>query len=592
MKLRPLAALGLLLLCSVAWVQGFAQPAPRFEPTAPAAGQPVRTINGVPDTGQFLPDTAILGRIDGRVFRVLEFRERWFASYLLDRPKADSAGRFQFLNSMVNKEVLAALAREVARPLNFEDRATLRETRQRLLSNATFARLIADSVRYTNDEVRHLYEQGKYQLHLQRIVASDPGTAERARADVLAGRLGWEEAARRYPKLRDQDLGWVRRDSLGPATALEIFDLPDGGVSTVRRAGTEWWFARVTARRPVVQPQFQQVARLLAQEILALKLAERTEALRAQMRTRIGMAYDTTNIAWAASLFAETERQVQSDDPTPVIDMTGAVPDFQPEDTSRVLARWRDGRFSLGDFLAIYNSTPVIGRDKVGSFVAFRDLLDRYVLEPYMAELAVERGLDRDSLVLAGMAKKEEQLRVEHLFADSVESRLWVSDQERRKYYEDHLPDFYGLQSVTYAAFGRPTRAGTDSLVARLRAGEPATDILHADSLAGLFLGAIKVEGERDAGEYHGLVFNELREGQIKVLGPDRQGAYLVLQKLVHDPGRQLTFQEVQGLVDESVQNLKAERMLQEFIARHRARHDIELYPERLMLVRLTDPRD
>ena len=43
--------------------------------------------------------------------------------------------------------------------------------------------------------------------------------------------------------------------------------------------------------------------------------------------------------------------------------------------------------------------------------------------------------------------------------------------------------------------------------------------------------------------------------------------------------------------MDESVQNLKAERLLKEFIARHRAKHDIELHPERLMRIRLLDPK-
>jgi hypothetical protein len=603
MKPRSLVALGLLLLLA-AGARALAQdPSPaksgaaRVAPTTPPDA-PTRVLrpDGTPDTTRYLPDDAILGRFDDRVFRVGEFVERWFASYLLDRPKTDSAGRFQFLNSMVNKEVLAALARQVNRPLTFEDRATLRETRQRLLSNATFARLISDSVRYTNEEVRHLYEQGQYRLHLQRIVTADPASAERARADVVAKRLGWSEAVQHYSKYpnADGDMGWVRRDSLGAAAALEVFDLPDGGVSRVFRSSEGWWFARVLERRSTPQPFLHQVGKMLAQEVLSVKLAERTERVREQVRRRIGMSYDSTNIAWAASLFADTEARTSAPaaDREMVIDLGGAVPDFQPADTSRVLAHWRDGQLSLGAFLALFNATPVGARDKIGNFWAFRSTLDRFVLEPYMAELAMEHGLDRDSIVVAGMAKKEEQIRVEHLFGDSIEARLWVSNEERRKYYGDHLPDFFGLQSVTYAAFGCGSKAGADSLVARLTAGETAAAILRADSLAGVVRGSIKTEGERDGGEFHGLVLNELREGDVRVLGPDKQGGYLILQKLVHDPGHQLPFEQVQSLVDESLQNLKAERMLEELIVRHRTGHDIELHPELLMRVRLVDPRD
>jgi len=126
--------------------------------------------------------------------------------------------------------------------------------------------------------------------------------------------------------------------------------------------------------------------------------------------------------------------------------------------------------------------------------------------------------------------------------------------------------------------------------MARLKAGEPAAAILRADSLAGFVLGSIKTEGERDGGDFHQLVFEELREGDIRVLGPDQQGDYIIFQKLVHDPGHQLPFEQVQAVVDESVQNLKADSLLKEFLARHRARHDVELHPERLMRIHLTDP--
>jgi hypothetical protein len=598
MKPRSLAALG-LLLCLAAGAQALAQnpwrPAPATPPPPAGAYTPGPTINGVRDTGQYLPDTAIIGRVDGRVFRVREFRERWFASYFLDRPKTDSAGRYEFLQSMVNKEVLAALAREVARPLSFEDRSVLRETRQRLLSNVTFARLVGDSAHYTTQEVRDLYELGNYRFRLQRIVTNDLPTAERARADLAAKRLSWTEAVKRYSngwgdKGPDGDAGWVKRTDFELVNAMGVFTLPDGAVSGVFRDRGGWQLVRIVERRPDKQPALASLGKALAREVLAIKLNQRTEQVRDLIRRRIGMTYDSTNIAWASALFADTERRAQGTPEAPVIDMAGNVPEFEPADTSRVLCRWRDGRFTLDGFITAYNAISPMARDKVGSFGAFRSVLDRFVLEPYMADLALERGLERDSVVVEGMAKKEEQLRVEHLFADSVEAKLWVSNEERHAYYESHLPDFFGLQNVTFAAIVRHSKAGADSVAARLRAGERAAAILRADSLAGSASGSIRTMGENDPDEMRKLVFDNMREGDLHTLGPDKSGDYVVVQKLVHDPGHQLSYEEVLSVVDESVQNLKADRLLREFIERHRARHDIELYPERLPRIRLLDP--
>jgi hypothetical protein len=598
MKLRSLAALG-LLMCLLAWAQALAQNPP--QPAAASASSPAGaykpgpTINGIRDTGQYLPDTAVIGRVDGRLFRVLEFRERWFASYFLDRPKTDSAGRCEFLQSMVNKEVLAALAREVNRPLTFEDRAVLRDTRQRLLSNVTFARLVSDSTRFTTEEVRNLYGLGNFRYHVQRIVTDAPATAERARADVAGRRLSWAQAVKAYSNPRDDqgpdgDIGWIPRTDFELNNAKAVFTLPDGALSPVFHDRDGWQFVRIVERRAEKQPAFTDIAKVLAREIMSVKLGERTEKVRDMVRRRIGMVYDSTNIAWAAALFAETERQSRGTPDAPVIDMAGNVPEFQPADTSRLLARWKDGTFTLGGFLSAYDAIPPMTRDRVGSFGAFRSQLDNFALEPHMADLALERGLDRDSIVVSGLARKEEQIRVEHLFADSVEAKLWVSSEDRHAYYEAHLPDFFGLQSVTYAAILRHSKGGADSLAARLQAGESAAAILAADSLAGFASGSIKTMGERDENDLHKLIFEEMREGGLHTLGPDPGGNYAVIQKLVHDPGHQLPFEQVENVVDESVQNLKADRLLREFIGRHVAKHDVELHPERLMRIRLLDP--
>ena len=55
-----------------------------------------RSINGVPDTGQFLPDSATLARVDEKSFSVQEFIWNYFNSFPTDRPKPDSLGRVSF----------------------------------------------------------------------------------------------------------------------------------------------------------------------------------------------------------------------------------------------------------------------------------------------------------------------------------------------------------------------------------------------------------------------------------------------------------------------------------------------------------------
>ena len=188
---------------------------------------------------------------------------------------------------MVNKEVLAALAREVNRPLGFEDRTVLRETRQRLLSNVTFARLVSDSARYTNAEVRALYDLGGYRYHVQRIVTNDPATAERARADLAAKRLTWAEAVKQYSSGRgepgpDGDMGWVaaHRVRAGATRMDRLRRCPTGRSRRCSATGGGWQFVRIVERRAEKQPALENIGKALAQEVLSVKLAQRTEQVR------------------------------------------------------------------------------------------------------------------------------------------------------------------------------------------------------------------------------------------------------------------------------------------------------------------------
>src|SRR5438874_1241899 len=125
-----------------------ASPAPAAGKAAPASGAPrrIRYIGSVPDTGQFLPDTTWLLQVGPRVTRVGDYIERWFGAYPEFRPPPDSLGRVKFMESLVNKDVMALTALALDHPLGFEDRLALRETRLRSLATAVYQGFVRDSV--------------------------------------------------------------------------------------------------------------------------------------------------------------------------------------------------------------------------------------------------------------------------------------------------------------------------------------------------------------------------------------------------------------------------------------------------------------
>ena len=72
--------------------------------------------------------------------------------------------------------------------------------------------------------------------------------------------------------------------------------------------------------------------------------------------------------------------------------------------------------------------------------------------------------------------------------------------------------------------------------------------------------------------------------------GPDRNGDYIVLNVLSYDGGRQLSYEESEAMIDESLQNQKSEKALNEMLGRLQKRYEVSMRPELVMLVKLVDP--
>jgi hypothetical protein len=216
--------------------------------------------------------------------------------------------------------------------------------------------------------------------------------------------------------------------------------------------------------------------------------------------------------------------------------------------------------------------------------------IESHILEPKLADYGAQHGLEKDSVVVATIDKKREELAVGHMYQDSVARFIWVAKEERKAYYEKHKAQFHTFAKVTFAAIARSSKAGADSVAQQLTSGVPPAQIIAADSAKGLRSGTIQTRSEADRGAYHGALFEEMRKGDVQVRGPDKDGYYAILQVLDYDPGQQLSYEESETMIDESLQNQKSEAALKALIGRLKPRYKIASRPELLPLVLMLDP--
>jgi hypothetical protein len=559
--------------------------------------QNIRYINGLPDTaGVFLPDTTVLARVDDHVFTARDFVETYYNAYAPDRPGQDSLGRVDWLNSMVNKDVLGRVARAAAAPLTFEDRITLRAHTDRVLSNVLFLRAVLDSSAVKEPELVSVYRQFPVEHHVRRLYFADPNIADQVWRDLKAKKLTWEDAAKHsLPQADakpDGDIGWASRMNMTEEVAARLYALSPGAFTPVTEVSGGFYIYQSLARRRVEVPPYNSVRKWIYDRRRLVHIKERKDRLQDLVKREIDLHYDTTNVVFASRLFKATIQNQTDSTGAPNIRISTAVPVFRSVDTSRVVARWKDGgQMTIAGFLGSYSVLPPLSRPVVNRLDLFCNAIDTYVLEPFNAELARRRGLDHDPVAVGMIEKERERLLVEHMYRDSIEARIQVSPSERRKFYQEHLPQFYTYPAARYGQLLLADSVQAQGIVARLKAGESTEAILRADSIASRpRLGRVKYERETDHGDYHRLLFEELKPGQYEVIGPDRTGKYMIVQMLSFDPGRQLSFEESDAYAYDAIAAQKSEDMLNAMIARHRAAFRIETRPELVGRIRLVDP--
>lgn len=542
----------------------------------------------------FLPDTTVLVRVADRTVDVAEFIETYFQSWPEYRPAPDSLGRVQFLQQFVHREIMGGVAQRAYPTVTFEDRVVLRQWEERALGNVLYRRLVEDSVVVRREDVEALRREFGLEKRLQHIVFRDPATAKRVRADLVFNRISWGSAHQKHDLsrvAREGAPGWVTRASFDHATATRIFDLAPGQISEPFVDSSGVHLVMVLESRPTKLPEIAVLDGPLKRLISEPIRQRRHEHVYAQLKNQAGLTYDSINVALASAFF---------EPPPPTLGEQGQiriqpllVPKVPPGDTARVLARWKDGQISMGQFLAEYRKTQPLMRRPAHTLPEFCRRIDSYVLGPYKAALARELKLDRDPLTVKSVSKRREALLVEHLYTDSIQSQIRITIETAKKYYERHLTKYLTYPQVRYAAIQVPNQERGDSVAARLRSGVPPEVILSEDSLRyGQSVGGIENERfDEEGSRFHKILFEELRPGQVTIQIDDA-GSLWVVNLLSFDAGRQLSYAEAEHYVWESLEGEVGQRLLDEFLARHKRGLRIETRPELVMQIDLFSTRE
>ncbi len=545
---------------------------------------------GAPVQARIIPDSTVLARVGPRTVTAGVFMDNWVAGNPMTRPAVgDSAGRREFLDVLVNRELLRLAALERPTTLDFGQRAKLAGMRNDLLRNALYVKLIRDSVVITDDDLKLMRDIKGHLLRLRRITCRTQEECAGIRARLVRGEP-WSELVKlsidTSTVRKDGDTGMLGYLHLGPSLSQELFKLQEGAISPVLYSQGFWHIFYVQQRFPIASPPVEKQYRSLREEVRRVKEAQLLSLHEERYARERQVKYNAENVAFAVLELAR-KGHVTFTAHGPEIDLS-AVPEFAPADTHRVLATGLDGDYTLGAFLRDYLDRSPLARPTVQNPEDMIHAINSFMSQPYLLKVAEESGMERSDYFKQELQNQTERMLIERLYADSVERRVRITPQERRRYYEKNKNLYFTYTREHLFAFYRPDSAWAKGLADSLRRKllDPAA-VARQDSLLhpGGAWSEERVTWSNEPNDLRGT-FNEMKDGEVRLM--PGEGVSVVVMRVEQIPGHQLSLAEVEASIDENLRNERAETLLKALLERLRKRYRVTLYPETLMDLDLT----
>ena len=171
---------------------------------------------------------------------------------------------------------------------------------------------------------------------------------------------------------------------------------------------------------------------------------------------------------------------------TPNYRLTMPMPQVAVEDSTKLLA-WtsRGDTLTIGGYLRYWNDQPATSRPEVRQMEVLAATADRVLFLDVLVDKAKEQGLERDSVVVAGLDRFHEQMAIDHYYLDEVWRQVDMSPQKLEAYFAARPGHYDDPESLKPRMILVDTKSLADSLRARLDAGDSFSDLASKFSMDG-----------------------------------------------------------------------------------------------------------
>jgi len=493
----------------------------------------------------------------------------------------DLDAKREFLNEVINKELLGMEAR--SRGLDKDDRVRVqyeKAKRQLLLSNL-YEDEVLKKVKVTRKDLKEELDKLEEERYIYQIKVP---TEEEAReiVDSLKHGADFEALARERSVLPTADQGgldgWGWRGKYATPFEEAAFSLKPGEFSDVVKTVAGYHVIKVTDIRKVDLGTVEENKARLEKAIRERKEKERQHQYLESLIDKYQVKFSDDNIAFLFQKVSE-ERDPNGSPYLPKFMGLG--------DQKKVLVSYDGGEVTIADYIKKFTEKPPLFKTEVRDEGHMRSLVNGIITDRLLDIEAEKRGYIRRKEIKDRLDRKLEEIMVSTLYEDEIQGSIIVSDDEVKKYFEQHAEDYYVPEMVNVYILTFPRKADAEKFYQDLKSGA------DFDSLAKLgrdrrILTQDSTRGLVPKGKYPKFddIFFSMQVGDV--VGPVRgEDGYKVFKLLEKKEREQMTWEKAAPYARRRLEAEKADELLVDWLKELKKKWGVEVYEDNLKLVSL-----
>lgn len=330
------------------------------------------------------------------------------------RGLATRPGRRAFVDATVDRKLLAAYGRELARE-DPEALASLERQRAELLVRRL--RTLEAGEQGVDPALRDEALARMAELHLaERAWFASREAAEAARAAAVRG-AAFAQAAEDARGVAAESPEWMRWSPSPDPVSDAVSGTRPGEISEPVADAGRWVLVHVLERRAEPDTAGEAVADAVARGLRARRAAERVEAMTVRLREDAGLRVPDEGIA----LLVRRTAEAILDGNAGSLDREWAVPRPAPDEEDVTVAEWSGGRWTARDYAKEIERWIPLQRPQLHLAAEIRSAVDWMADQHIQVAEAERRGLEQEWWARRSLDRLE-QARLVQLAVDRIDS--------------------------------------------------------------------------------------------------------------------------------------------------------------------------